>query len=216
MCAPTQRFVHTNAVHIIPEGLSSRVTLADFPADDEEQEIAKNLLVVENSESGEGKAHQSNSMHSDLRLFGNSEIREELNGNNIHRLENILTMCTDDHAYFDDLKMWFEPTGTPNEYFLRVSQEEYRPSIFTPPEIHRIEKVTLEDTSDRPAPSSRYLALHAACCRVAHMSGAGQYLDEIYRDFDDVAVQARYVSSSAVCDVLIKLLEVMPCGKCGD
>ena len=32
-----------------------------------------------------------------------------------------------------------------------------------------------------PLPSPRYLEIHAACCQVAHMSGAADY----YRDLDD-------------------------------
>ena len=33
-------------------------------------------------------------------------------------------------------------------------------------------------------PSSTYLGIHAACCRVAHMSGAAEYYDK-YLDRDD-------------------------------
>jgi hypothetical protein len=31
-------------------------------------------------------------------------------------------------------------------------------------------------------PDPRYLKLHAACCRVAHMSGAAGYLDDDFTD----------------------------------
>lgn len=34
-------------------------------------------------------------------------------------------------------------------------------------------------------PSMRYLALHAACARVAHLSGAGEYIAKIVRDEED-------------------------------
>jgi hypothetical protein len=34
----------------------------------------------------------------------------DLNGNNIHRLENVLTLDIGIHSLFDELKLWFEPT----------------------------------------------------------------------------------------------------------
>ena len=37
------------------------------------------------------------------------------------------------------------------------------------------------ERQDLPLPSPRYLEIHAACCRVAHMSGAADY----YRGLDD-------------------------------
>jgi len=36
-----------------------------------------------------------------------------------------------------------------------------------------------------PVPSAAYLAIHAACARVAHLSGAGACIDKLYRDMDD-------------------------------
>ena len=34
----------------------------------------------------------------------------ELNGNEIHRLENVLTLSLTFHDYFDRLEVWLEPT----------------------------------------------------------------------------------------------------------
>jgi hypothetical protein len=39
-----------------------------------------------------------------------------------------------------------------------------------------------------PVPSQAYLELHAACCRVANLSGAGEYIDTILRDMEDIQV----------------------------
>jgi len=36
------------------------------------------------------------------------ELHEKLNGNEIHRLENILTLEQGVHTAFDDLSLWFE------------------------------------------------------------------------------------------------------------
>ena len=34
-------------------------------------------------------------------------------------------------------------------------------------------------------PDPRYLKMHAVCCRVAHMSGAAGYVDDILDDLDE-------------------------------
>lgn len=42
--------------------------------------------------------------------FGYKQIPSNLNGNKIHRLENVLTLDIGVHSLFDRLKLWFEPT----------------------------------------------------------------------------------------------------------
>ncbi len=39
------------------------------------------------------------------------ELHEKLNGNEIHRLENIITLEQDVHTAFDDLSLWFKPVA---------------------------------------------------------------------------------------------------------
>lgn len=41
--------------------------------------------------------------------MGNIMI-DDLNGTNIHRLENVMTMAFDVHNLFDSLALWLEPT----------------------------------------------------------------------------------------------------------
>jgi len=36
-----------------------------------------------------------------------------------------------------------------------------------------------------PVPSAVYLSIHAACAKVAHLSGAGACIDKFYQDMDD-------------------------------
>lgn len=46
--------------------------------------------------------------------------------------------------------------------------------------------VTFTTTDPQLAlPSARYLGIHAACCRLAHMSGAAKYLDELDHETED-------------------------------
>jgi len=43
-------------------------------------------------------------------VIGYKKILEELNGRNIHRLENILILDINVHAEFEALEIWFEST----------------------------------------------------------------------------------------------------------
>jgi len=44
---------------------------------------------------------------------------------------------------------------------------------------------TTPDQDKLPVPSPTYLAIHAACAKVAHLSGAAECIDKLYRDMDD-------------------------------
>ena len=44
---------------------------------------------------------------------------------------------------------------------------------------------TTPDEVKLPVPSPVYLAIHAACAQVAHMSGATKYIDKLDRDIED-------------------------------
>jgi hypothetical protein len=49
-----------------------------------------------------------------------------------------------------------------------------------------------------PLPSPHLLALHAACAQVAHLSGAGEYVDRILEDMEEMCVLAHDGTSSEV------------------
>jgi hypothetical protein len=68
---------------------------------------------------------------------------------------------------------------TPNTYRI-CSSEEYSRSI-----RHLPSTVTFKcHYGNFDLPDPRYLKMHAACCRVAHMSGASEYMDDILEDLD--------------------------------
>ena len=54
-------------------------------------------------------------------------------------------------------------------------------------------------------PSPRYLELHAACCKVAHMSGAAEYLDKVVRDLESLGVLSED-SDGGSADVLVQAI----------
>ncbi|EIW76716.1 hypothetical protein CONPUDRAFT_139441 [Coniophora puteana RWD-64-598 SS2] len=113
--------------------------------------------------------------------FGFQEILEDFNGKNVHSLKNILTLALDVHQEFDDLRLYLEEDiSVPNRYYVRCTDGH-------PKAVHAAtpDHVTFSTSDDVnfPLPEPKYLRIHAACCKVAHMSGAA----DIFRleDVDD-------------------------------
>ena len=53
-------------------------------------------------------------------------------------------------------------------------------------------------------PDSRYLALHAACAKVAQYSGVGEYIEKILRDIEEIEILAGDGSSDALYHALLR------------
>ena len=56
-----------------------------------------------------------------MERFGDMKAFGELNGNWIHRLENVLTLSGEVHHGFDDLKLWLERVESVSNSLLRVN-----------------------------------------------------------------------------------------------
>ena len=56
--------------------------------------------------------------------------------------------------------------------------------------MQRFITFSTEDPENLPIPSRALLALHATCCKVAHFSGAAEYIKRIYRDAEEMGVLA--------------------------
>jgi len=130
-------------------------------------------------ELGSAKREYAATMWAVMNRFGHEELPDELNGSKVHRLENVITMVSEFHTFFDQLKIWFVPTNEENRYKLESPDQtilrDY-PQYVT---------FTTPDPVKYPVPSRTYLGIHAACAKVAHLSGAGQCIDKFYRDLED-------------------------------
>ncbi|KAJ3564942.1 hypothetical protein NP233_g7959 [Leucocoprinus birnbaumii] len=135
------------------------------------------------------KQNQGNyaaSVHEVLRSFGYVTLFDDLSGRKIHRLDNILILDPVAHDHFDHLELWFEPMpGREDTYHVRYSD-----SIFSHKEWKTEIKFTSPDPELLPLPNPEYLKLHASCARVAHLSGAGKYIEELSGDLEDSLVLA--------------------------
>ncbi|KAI5999985.1 hypothetical protein EDD15DRAFT_2362515 [Pisolithus albus] len=127
-----------------------------------------------------------------LDCFGYPNLRQELDGAGIHRLENVMTMDVTTHQFFDTLKIYFTPTEVPNRYRLEGVHEYYlanRPEFVT---------FSTPDPDKYPLPNPTYLAIHATCAKVAHLSGAAEHIEEVFRRMEDTLALAEDGGSSEI------------------
>ena len=59
---------------------------------------------------------------------------------------------------------------------------------------------TTPDQDKLPVPFPSYLAIHAACARVAHLSGAAKCIDKLYRDMDKSQILAPDWASASMLE----------------
>ncbi|KAF5350969.1 hypothetical protein D9756_008340 [Leucocoprinus leucothites] len=144
------RCVVTEAAHILPEG-----TETVFP-DAQASEMADDYVA---------------SLSAVLERFGQVDPAE-LAGPAHHRLENIMTLHTEIHTFFDSLVVWFEPTSEPNEYIIGRAD----PTILLNSLPHTATVTFTSRCDELPLPNPRYLVLHAACARVVTFSGVYPYI----------------------------------------
>ncbi|KAH9024600.1 hypothetical protein EDB84DRAFT_1273838 [Lactarius hengduanensis] len=109
-----------------------------------------------------------------LGCFGYKDLPDKLTGKKIHSLDNVMTLELNMHDSFDQLDMWFEAV------------------------------ITLTSVDPRlPLPNPDYLEIHAACCRVAHLSGAGEYIDKVLEDLEDSRVLSQDGSSARILSFVL-------------
>lgn len=142
----------------------------------------------------------------------------ELNGPDIHRLSNILTLRVEVHSLFDKLDLWFElvpvsfvlvvhyydlihtAQNTLNTYNICVSHDFFRRTL--------LPTITFTSHNGFPLPDPRYLKLHAAACRIAHLSGATEYIETHYRDMDSIKVLACDGTSAEILSFALQGIQV--------
>ncbi|SJL15787.1 uncharacterized protein ARMOST_19292 [Armillaria ostoyae] len=117
-------------------------------------------------------------------------VAEELNQNNIHRAENTFTISAGLQMTFEALRVSLhaiEPVGSNlNTYKIQTYPSYLKVDYGLP------DQVTLTDATGGkiPLPNRRYFQLHDACAKIFHLSGAGEVVEQVFRDIQDVKVLA--------------------------
>ncbi|KIJ30487.1 hypothetical protein M422DRAFT_36550 [Sphaerobolus stellatus SS14] len=163
------RTAYTQCAHIISEFISSGIT------------------------EGSDKSQCAATVWAILKRFGYPTLLDELSGSKVHRLENVITMEFNLRQRFDNLRIWFTPTDHVNQYKL----EARYPFLLTG--YSPLVTFTTPDERNLPVPNPAYLALHASCAKVAHLSGAAEYIDQVFSDMEETRVLS---ADGASADVL--------------
>ncbi|TFK53841.1 hypothetical protein OE88DRAFT_1656216 [Heliocybe sulcata] len=161
----------TECAHIVPASTYFHVKTDNLDQDPNKENYAASVLAV-------------------LMRFGYNV--DKLNNTNVHSLSNVMTLEKSTHDFFDQLRLWLEPTDTPNCYRVQALDPRY-----THPG-RQLVTFSTPDPEHLPLPSAELLALHAVCAKVAHLSGAAEYLDELDRDLEMSNVLASDGGSSEV------------------
>ncbi|KMP10108.1 hypothetical protein CIHG_04408 [Coccidioides immitis H538.4] len=154
-----QPFAILEVAHIIPH------SLAQADADGQLSDSKKAALLV-------------------LDMF-DCGVSHFIEGINIDRPLNAMSLTPDFHAMFGNFSVFFNPVPG--------LDHTYRIDSFLPAEVVPELPVTRElflttDRSIEP-PSPRLLAIHRAIAHILHLSGAGEYIDKILQDMDEVGAR---------------------------
>lgn len=104
-----------------------------------------------------------------------------IEGTEIDRPGNALTLTHNLHMLFGDFRIFFTPVDQqPHTYLI----DTLLPSGFVDGiPVTRTLHLTEERTIDPPSP--RLLAIHSAIAHILHLSAAGDYIDDILRDAEE-------------------------------
>jgi hypothetical protein len=118
-------------------------------------------------------------------MFDNG-ILPLIEGPEIDRPRNALTLTLDFHRLFGGFEVYFEPTTqTPHTYRIDSTRSDITRNPISP--VVRTFFMTATRTVDPP--SARFLAVHRAIALILHASAAGRYIDRTLRDLDELDVK---------------------------
>lgn len=119
-----------------------------------------------------------------LNMF-DCNVSHLIDGVEIDRPFNAMSLTRDLHDHFGDFAIYFEP--------IPGQEHTYRIETYLPPgilqDIPVTRKLHLMDDGSIDPPLPRLLAIHSAIAHILHLSGAGEYIDKILRDMEALDVR---------------------------
>lgn len=111
-----------------------------------------------------------------------------IEGRDIDRPRNAITLTSALHHSFGSFKIFFEPISGEEPHTYRVGSF-HKPVVSRNlglPVIRTL-STTPNQTIDPPLP--RFFAIHNAIAHILHLSGAGDYIDKVLKDVEEKAIQ---------------------------
>ncbi|KAG9009171.1 hypothetical protein FRB93_005667 [Tulasnella sp. JGI-2019a] len=139
-----------------------------------------------------------------LERFGQINlVSDEFNECDTYCVDNVMTLDLLVHNLFHRLVLWFEPEGDILNQYRVCSIGEPDIGIPNPP----IVTFTSSDP-EIPVPNARFLRLHAACAKIANLSGASEYIESTLHDMEEMEVLATDGTSADVLNFALGRIPV--------
>jgi len=149
------------------------------------------------TDAARAKLDWASSASAILDRFSGIDVKQLLGGTDLHSAINGFMASNEAHALFDRLDFCLLPAMDSQDqiipdtydilYLYRHRNSRILPRVTFTPRVLNGKTI--------PPPSSVLLGLHAACARIAHMSGAADILDKFDRDIPPTAVLTQGVSN---------------------
>ncbi|KKZ68811.1 hypothetical protein EMCG_05600 [[Emmonsia] crescens] len=115
-----------------------------------------------------------------------------IEGLNIDHPRNALTLAAEAHGYFGNFELFFDTVdddddSTDLKHTYKIHSSNYPATILFNLPVTRTLLLSLNHTIDPP--SSKLLALHWAIATILHLSAAGEYINQIIHDSEQLWVR---------------------------
>ncbi|EDN11043.1 predicted protein [Histoplasma mississippiense (nom. inval.)] len=192
-CVVSHRFDRKEAQRRIKQdGIESKdddgELLRNEPGEFEYLEVAHILPHSLNSMAS-GNTELSDSKKNVIQLLTMFEpgITHLIEGQDIDSPKNALTLTHHYHRLLGEFEIYFEPIeGAYNRYMIKSTE---RDPILRDRLLPVTRTLSLSPSRTIDPPSSRLLKVHRAIALILKLSGAGEYIENILRDMEDVKVK---------------------------
>lgn len=171
-------FQYLEVAHILPYSLT---TLAQG-----ESELVRLSIIIYWLHINLSKSEAKRKVFRILDMF-DPGLSHRLDGPNIDRPINALTLTLDYHRLFSGFQIYFEPTGRPHEYKIDSLEES---TFLRDPFFPVTRTLSLSPNQSIDSPDPRLLRVHCAIAHIMKLSGAGDYIEKVLRDMQEVEVKA--------------------------
>lgn len=113
-----------------------------------------------------------------------------IEGTDIDRPRNALTLTHQLHLFFGDFKIFFESVQDEPQSHTYLVNSFLHPSVSRTLGLPITRTFYLTDTRTIDPPLPRLLAVYRAIAHILHLSAAGEYIDRLLRDMDEKGILA--------------------------
>lgn len=116
-------------------------------------------------------------------------VAHYIEGTDIDRPRNAITLSQELHGHFGEFKICFEPVPDREGHTYRF-HSFYLPFVTRQLDLPNERTLFLAKDRNIDPPLPRFLALHRAIAWILHLSGAGEYIDQILQDMERKDIRA--------------------------